>query len=320
MFETRIIKIAILGLGEVGEAFAGAILRDGKAELAVASTTSVRSLAAAGRLGIELRASAAEAAADADLVLVCAVASSLPLILSELTGHLKPHAIVADLTSSTREQVRSLYRDDNEKGERYVDVAIMGAISMQGSRTPLLAAGHHAQEFASAMMDLGFNVRAIPDSSIGDASAVKLMRSIFAKGLEGLMVESALAAEAIGLTSEFVLQLDNSDTMPMRDHLAMYLRTHLRHARRRVVEMEAAEQQLIASGLPSITTRAAIERYRRTIRQMSEHPDAVPSVDDAQSSLSFLMQAERADASQPDTRAGAGAPLSTSRDHQGTTA
>ncbi len=30
MFGTRITKIAILGLGEVGEAFAGAILRDGK--------------------------------------------------------------------------------------------------------------------------------------------------------------------------------------------------------------------------------------------------------------------------------------------------
>lgn len=318
MFETRISKVAILGLGEVGEAFAGAILRDARADLAVASTTSARSFAAAGRLGIELRAGAAEAAADADLVLVCAVASSLPAILADLAGHLKPHAIVADLTSSTREQVRSLYRDETETGERYVDVAIMGAISMQGSRTPLLAAGRHAQEFASAMMDLGFNVRAIPDSQIGDASAVKLMRSIFAKGLEGLMVESALAAEAVGLTSEFVLQLDNSDTMPMRDHLAMYLRTHLRHARRRLIEMEAAEGQLIASGVPSITTRAAIDRYRRTIRQMSEHPDAVPVTDDAQSSLSFLMRAERAGAGPAD--AGSEARSSTSHDDQGPTA
>ncbi len=89
---------------------------------------------------IELCASIPEAVAGADLILVCAVASSLPSILSELSGHLAPRAIVADLTSSTRDQVRSLYRDEDEDGGRYIDVAIMGAISMQGSRTPLLAA------------------------------------------------------------------------------------------------------------------------------------------------------------------------------------
>lgn len=286
-------RIAVIGLGEVGEVVAGALLRDGRSDIAVASTNSPRSVAAAKRLGLPLATVPGDAVDGADLVLICAVAASLGPILDAIRDRLKPGALFADFTSATRDQVRAAYGEEHPSGARFIDVAIMGAISMQGAGTPLIAAGAAAEDFAAAMNGFGFNVRAMPNSKVGDASAVKLMRSVFAKGLEALMVESALAAEALGLSEELLSQLDNSDSMPMRDHLAMYLRTHLRHARRRVVEMEAAEQLLVASGLPSLTTRAAIERYRRTLDLIDRGAEALPESDDARSALHWLIRAER---------------------------
>lgn len=289
--------IAIIGLGEVGETFAAALKKQAGIRLMTAGSGSARSAAAARRLGVT-PVSAADAVAGADLVLICAVASSLEQIIGEIGNALKPDALVADLTSATRAQVQATYGGETAGRARCVDVAIMGAVSMQGSATPLIAAGAAAEELARLMTRHGFTIRALPGSRVGDASAVKLMRSVFAKGLEALMIESALAAEALGVRDEFLRQLDNSDSMPMREHLAMYLRTHPRHAARRGVEMEAAEEQLLSTGLPSLTTRAAIERYRRTIR-LIEAGAGLPAGDDAASALEWLLKAERGSVASP---------------------
>jgi len=287
--------IAIIGLGEVGETFAAALKEQNDISLTAAGSGSARSAAVARRLGIT-PVSAADAVTDADLVLICAVASSLEPIFREIRDALKPGALVADMTSATRAQVQAAYGSETAGRARCIDVAIMGAVSMQGARTPLIAAGAAAEELATVMTRLGFAVRSLPDSRVGDASVVKLMRSVFAKGLEALMIESALAAEALGVSDEFLRQLDNSDSMPMREHLEMYLRTHPRHAGRRGIEMKAAEEQLLSAGLPSLTTRAAIERYQRTIH-LIEAGAELPAADDAASALEWLLRAEhRSDA------------------------
>ena len=80
----------------------------------------------------------------------------------------------------------------------FVDVAITGAVNLHGAKTPLLCAGEKAEDVAQIFKRLGTPIQVVGDKP-GDAAALKLLRSIFTKGLEALSVECLLTAEKRGL-------------------------------------------------------------------------------------------------------------------------
>lgn len=284
---------AVIGLGEVGAVFARALMDHGVA-VKVASRPSANSRDRAAALGLPLE-SAAAAAAGSDLVLLTMTGESLEAVAAEVAPALAEGAMVANLTAAAPRQVKAAGSVIEKGGAEYVDVAIMGAVSLHGARTPLMASGPAAPRLASAMNGLGFNVQARPGSAVGDASALKLLRSVFAKALDAVVVEAMMAAEALGLRAELVEQLGDFDRSPLRDHIDMYLRTHQPHAARRLVEMEEAEAQLIELGVASLTTHAAVERYRRTLALSRELAPPRGSVD-ADAAVAWMLSAERAHA------------------------
>lgn len=286
-------NVTIIGLGEVGIVLAKEMLDRPDVNAVLCSRPSEASRKAAKYLGQVMEEDVATAVAQADIVLLCATAKALAPICKDMTGHLKPGAILADLSASTPEQARASADMLSGDGVNFVDVAIMGAVSIWHARTPMVAAGPRADEFGRIADELGLNIRPMAESAVGDASRLKLARSIFAKGIEGLLVETALAAEAFGLWDELQTQFDNFDKTKMRDHLAMYLRTHLRHAERRHEEMVAAEVQLKSAGIPSLSTAAAIERYRRTSAFL-ETSDTPPEevYDNGRLALQWLLDQE----------------------------
>lgn len=292
-------SVALVGLGEVGTSFAGAMLEQG-VDLKVASRPSPRATASAKRLGIEIDEDIARTVSTADVVLLTITGDGLRDVVARIAPVLQERSILADLTAADPPHVIAAADMLGKNRARFVDVAIMGAVSLHGIRTPLLASGELATGFATTMNALGFSVSAREGSAVGDASSLKLLRSLFAKGLDALVVESMLAAEALGLRQDLIALLADFDQRPLRDHIDMYLRTHPPHAGRRLVEMELAEAQLMSLGLKSLTTRATIDRYRHTtdlLREASEGPPA-----DAPASLQWLLAAEQAAAGKPKSK------------------
>lgn len=283
-------SIAIVGLGEVGTAFAAALL-DLEVDLTVASRPSARAVESARRLGIELDTDVARAVAAADIVLLTITGEGLNEVVGRIAPVLGREAILADLTAAAPAQVVAAADILGQGRSRFVDVAIMGAVSLYGVETPLLASGETAVKFAARMNALGFVVSARENSAVGDASRLKLLRSLFAKGLDALVAESMLAAEALGLRQDLVDLLSDFDQRPLRDHIDMYLRTHPQHAARRLVEMELSEAQLKSLRLPSLTTSATIERYRRTVKLAAE-TSLPPTSMDASAAIRWLLAAE----------------------------
>lgn len=289
--------IAIVGLGEVGSAFAAGLLERGILPK-VASRPSRRAEESAVRLGMPLSHDIPATVANATIILLTITGDGLHEVVESIATSLKQNAILADMTAAAPSKVVAAAGLLGDGASRFVDVAIMGAVSLYGMGTPLLASGPAAPRFAATMTSLGFNVSAREGSAIGDASRLKLLRSIFAKGLDAVVIESMLAAEALGLRDDLVLLLSDFDQRPLRDHIDMYLRTHSQHAARRLVEMELAETQLKDINLPSLTTRAAIERYRRTVCQIAKNrlpPDQL----DAGAAIDWLLSAELTSKSQP---------------------
>ncbi|MET7244015.1 DUF1932 domain-containing protein [Methylobacterium sp. EM32] len=287
-------NVAVVGLGEVGTVFARALTARGVA-LAVASRDGPRAMRAAESLGLPL-VPPAQAVSSADIVLLTVTGEALPAVAAGILPHLAPGALVADCTAAAPLQVREVA---GRVGPGFVDVAIMGAVSLHGAATPLLAAGPQAQRLADLLNPLGFRIEARPAARVGDASALKLLRSVFTKGLDAVVVEAMLGAERLGLRADLVGLLADYDRAPLADHIAMYLRTHPTHAGRRMVEMEEAAAQLDALGVPGLTTRAAIARYRRTVALAGATPLPDEGLD-AESGIAWLARAEAADTEDAD--------------------
>ena len=130
-------------------------------------------------------------------------------------------------------------------GAGFADVALLGPVPARGLGTPALAAGGGAERFAELVRPLGMPVEVVGDEP-GDAAGLKLVRSVFMKGLAASVLESVEAAKLRG--AEPWLRREIADVLgePLLERL---LAGTVRHAERRLDEMEAAAAYLQELGV-----------------------------------------------------------------------
>ncbi|PZO18666.1 MAG: 6-phosphogluconate dehydrogenase [Burkholderiales bacterium] len=291
-------NITIAGFGDVGQVYAQALLEQGVQLRLYHPAPGTRTLQAAARFGLRLHTEPAEAFADCDLVLNLAPGPQALPVASAAAPHLKtPGALFADLSSAAPDDMRTaagLF-----EGSGYVDAAIMGAVSIHGHRTPLLASGAGAASLAERLSPLGFVVDVLPESRPGDATALKLVRSVLTKGMDGVITECLLVAEALGLRQTLLANIGDLDRSTLTELMAMFIRTHAPHAQRRLHEMETVEATLKDLGVPLIVTSAVRQRFARTVALHGANPQ-LPEGTPAQGAglydrvLPWMLQAERA--------------------------
>src|SRR3546814_10014138 len=98
------------------------------------------------------------------------------------------------------------------------------------------------------MKAIGAPVRVV-GTKAGDAIALKLLRSVFTKGLEALAVECLMAAEHRGLRHQLYDVLSDLDESSIRSFTEAVVTTHVRHAGRRLAEVQEARCQLQNEGV-----------------------------------------------------------------------
>jgi cyclohexadieny/prephenate dehydrogenase len=103
-------KIALIGFGLIGGSIARAARAQGLAGEIVATARSAKTRARVSELGIVDRVvdSNAQAATDADLVILCIPVGACGPVAQEIAGHLKPGAIVSDVGSVKGAVVREM--------------------------------------------------------------------------------------------------------------------------------------------------------------------------------------------------------------------
>jgi 3-hydroxyisobutyrate dehydrogenase-like beta-hydroxyacid dehydrogenase len=195
---------------------------------------------------------AAAAVDAADVVLSVNSAKVALEVAQEAAAALGPAAVYADLNTAAPALKRELTA---LIGRRFADVALLGPVPAKGIGTPALASGPGAQAFAEALGPFAMPVRVVSDQA-GDAAAMKLVRSVFIKGVAASAVESVAAAEAAGhgdwLKDEIAAVIGRS----LLDRLLAGSRAH---AARRVDEMEAAAELLRELGVEPRIARASAE-------------------------------------------------------------
>jgi len=179
-------------------------------------------------------------------------------------------AMFADMTTCNPVEIRKAAGLAANIGIDYVDVAIMGIVALAGIKTPLLCAGPSAAKVCAIFEKVGAPVRIVANGAAGDASTLKIIRSIFAKGLEALAIETLMAAEKVGVTEELYEVLTDIDENSLRSTLESFVKTHLIHAPRRLREIQEAERLLNEAGLPVAVLPGVRTLFERTCRYLKQ--------------------------------------------------
>jgi 3-hydroxyisobutyrate dehydrogenase-like beta-hydroxyacid dehydrogenase len=160
-------------------------------------------------------------------------------------------ALWLDCNSCSPETKRRAAELIEAAGARYVDVAVMAPVHPKRHRVPLLVAGPHAAAAIERLVAL--DMRPEPAGpAVGDASTVKMLRSVMVKGMEALTAECLLAAERAGVREAVLRSLRASN--PGRDwerEGAYNLERMIVHGVRRAAEMREVAATLLDLGMPN---------------------------------------------------------------------
>jgi 3-hydroxyisobutyrate dehydrogenase-like beta-hydroxyacid dehydrogenase len=206
-------RIAFIGFGEAARAFVRSLRGVSRLDVAAYDIKvhgpECGALQAAARdMDVRLTDTAAQAIAGAELVFSAVTAGSSTEALSPAyDGPVHSHVLIDinSVTAARKKQNAALVR---RAGALYLDMAVMAPVHPAGHRTPVLVAGDLDPALDQLRaLDFLLDV-AGPDA--GDAASVKMVRSLFVKGLEALTVQALTAAEAAGCGERVLASLSGS--------------------------------------------------------------------------------------------------------------
>ncbi|MDR4534576.1 DUF1932 domain-containing protein [Glutamicibacter sp. PS] len=254
-------KYAIIGLGEVGQTY-GTALVDAGNEVIGFDPFITDAVA-----GIALAPSAADAAKDADTVLVLTGSGAAQAVADECLPVMAAGSFYADFTSSSPEMMQKLGAVAG--AVRFIDVAILGPVIAQGVRTPLMVSGDGAQTFAAQFEAIGAPITVV-EGGPGSAMAHKLIRSVFMKGLASVVIEAVSAGSAAGLDSWIRGEIAQTLAGDGQATIDRFIAGTAKHAVRRAVEMRSTASYLSDLGVPhEMTTASACAMERMSTRNTS---------------------------------------------------
>ena len=252
-------RVALIGFGEAGECFA----RAGRwAGHATGWDLLENRRALMPECEVNAGADAAGTLADAQCVLSLVTADAALDAARQYAASLPHGAMWLDMNSVSPATKRAAAEAVIAAGGRYADVAVMAPVG-KGLDVPLLVAGPDAVEAAALLTTLGFSRVRIVGTEVGQASAIKLCRSVMVKGLEALTGEMVLAASQAGVLDEVLASLDASEKQVSWAERADYnLDRMLVHGRRRSAEMAEASAMLRDLGVEPLMSEGTVARQQ----------------------------------------------------------
>lgn len=252
-------SIAILGLGEAGRLYARGFASAG---------ATVRGYDPVRREteGIDRAATIADAVADVDLVVSLTGAHAALDAARDAVGAMRAGAVFADFNTASPPLKAEVGDVAERAGVAASDVAVLAPVPRAGHRTPLVVAGPAAHATAGLLAPLGVPVDAI-DGVMGDAARLKLLRTVFMKGLATLVIESLGGADAAGsgewLRNQIAREL-GPDGAGLVERLVAGT---YEHAHRREHEVRDALEELRSSGQPDDMTRGTLAWFERIMAE-----------------------------------------------------
>jgi 3-hydroxyisobutyrate dehydrogenase-like beta-hydroxyacid dehydrogenase len=201
--------------------------------------------------------------ARADTIFSAVTADQSFLAARDVAPHLLQGMLFIDINSVSPQ--RKLATADLIEGRngRYLDMAVMAPVHPRGHHTPVLVAGRDVEVLAPDLTRLDFDLRVV-GNEVGRATAIKMVRSLFVKGLEAITVECLLAAEAAGCAEEIAASLATSfPGLGWPDFATYEFERTLKHGARRAAEMRESASTINDLGLHGALASAIADVQER---------------------------------------------------------
>jgi len=261
-------RVALIGLGEVGQVLANDLHREADVELSAwdrlfPAAGSEPQRAAQTLTFLRAADNMADAVSGRAIVISAVTAGECRAAALEAAAALGPGTLYLDLNSVSPRTRTEAAQTIEAGGGRYVEAAVMSPIAPKRIASPIWLGGPHAKEFLPMARALGFAGAAVYSDVIGEASAAKMCRSVIVKGMEALLAESLLTARRHGVEDAVLASLQ--DLLPLGNwrKLARYMISRsLQHGRRRAEEMQEAVRTVDEAGLTPWMSRGCVERQQ----------------------------------------------------------
>ena len=255
--------VCVLGFGMAGRPIARGLAGAGAAQVRVWKRPPWRPehTDASAHPAILMTRSIEDALEGADLVLSLVTPESA-LDTARSASPFVRDAVYLDLNTTTPDAKKEIGRLIETGGGKPVDGAICDPAEVYGHEVVTLISGPEARRLSEAMARCGMQLQVLSER-VGDASALKVVRSVFTKGLMMTFLEAIEAARRCGLVEEMIESIAGTvEGLPLRDLALSLAGTSLIVAERRAQEMEDVVSTLESLGMESHISTASLEKFR----------------------------------------------------------
>ena len=232
----------------------------------------------AEQAGVTLVATNKEIAEWADIVFAAVPSSFTMDVCNDIKDCLRPGQLYVDVSASTPTTKEAIWEAIKDTGVLFADAAMLGSLPKDKHQVPITASGNGAEKFHELMTPWGMKIT-LAGEKAGAASAIKLVRSIFMKGIAALMIDTMQAADAYGVSDEIVASLSKSlDGIPFQSHLDRLVTGTALHCTRRAAELKGSVAMQEEAGLnPEMTLASkhgheALAKYDFAARYVDSKP------------------------------------------------
>ena len=223
-------KVGFIGFGEVASTLASGLLKQGIEVSTCTVGRSQKTEKIAKKLELNLCQSNRKLAESSDFLISAVTPASATKTAQEVGEYVK--GIYVDINnispSSTKKALSSI------KNGKIVDASIIGTVR-EGINVPIIASGPYADKF-SKLNKYGMNITVI-GSDIGQASAIKILRSAFTKGISALLFETIYPAYIMGIDHEVLKYISQTECEDFKNSAISRIISGAYHAKRRYEEM-----------------------------------------------------------------------------------
>lgn len=183
-------------------------------------------------------------------------------VAKSISPYLTKDHIYIDSNAASPVVKKEIARIIEEKGSKFVDAALMGPIPTFLHRVPILASGSGAADLKKLMSPYGMKITYLGNEP-GQASAIKMFRSIFMKGFVTLLLETLVAADKYN-ADDIVLDsiAETMDKNEFKETARLLVTRGVIHAERRAFEMNEVIRTLEDIGVSSIMSDATQKKLQ----------------------------------------------------------
>jgi len=206
-----------------------------------------------------------ELADQSDILLSTVTTDVAVAAAQQALPFLRPDIIYADM-NSTSPSVKMRIAEIIGKKAIFIEGSILSAVGEAGAKSAILVSGEKAEAFATRMRELGLVNLKYFSPTIGEASRLKMLRSIFSKGVECLLLEMLLAARKAGLAEYLWNDIVEFMTKHSFQGIAEnWIKTHPLACERRYHEMTQVLETLSDLDIEPVMTQGTTNFFKRSV-------------------------------------------------------